>query len=176
MTELDSRCLEAFPSWLRTLADDARMLAALTEQEGATEPVRRAAAGMLNYLFKSLDLIPDGIEDLGFIDDTFVLRVASQIAVAEGASDETLTRLAADVELIREFLGDDYSRLETYVRGLGKSAVRGRTVDDIVGNAEVGAEFVREVTSWADGYSAPSFQRDAKSLVKLKSFLSTKLP
>lgn len=175
MTELDSRCLEAFPVWLRTLGDDARALAMLVENS-ASEPSRRAAATALNYLFKSLDLIPDGIEDLGFIDDAFVLRVSAALAVAGGESEGLLQRLGADAALIREFLGTDYPRLEAYVLSLGKGAVRGRTVDEIVAERSVAAELVREVKSWADGYREPTFQRDAKNLVKLKSFLATKLP
>lgn len=175
MTELDSRFLEAFPTWLRTLGDDARALAALVEGTGP-EPSRRAAATALNYLFKSLDLIPDGIEDLGFIDDAFVLRVSAAIAVAGGASDGTLERLGTDAALIGEFLGPDYARLEAYVGSLGKGAVRGRTVDDIVTDRAIANELVREVKSWAESYREPTFQRDAKNLVKLKSFLGAKLP
>ena len=174
MTELESRCLEAFPQWLRTLGDDARALAALVDAEDTAEPTRRAAAAALNYLFRSLDLIPDGIEDLGFIDDAFVFRVAA--ARAPGGGSEALARLAGEVETIREFLGDDYQRLETYVAGLGKGSARGRSVDEIVADRAVRGDFAREVKTWADGYRAPSFQRDPKTLVKLKSFLLTKLP
>jgi hypothetical protein len=36
-----------------------------------------ASCGLAQRIFKSLDLIPDGIEDLGFIDDAFVFRVAA---------------------------------------------------------------------------------------------------
>ncbi len=176
MTELDSRCLEAFPTWLRTLGEDARALAALVESEAAPAPVRRSSAAALNYLFKSLDLIPDGIEDLGLIDDAFVFRVAAARAGSDGAADPVVSRLAADAGLIGEFLGDEFSRLQAYVAGLGGAASRGRTVDDILGDAGVTAEFVREVRAWADGYKEPTFQRDAKNLVKLKSFLSAKLP
>ncbi|GMV16738.1 MAG: DUF1232 domain-containing protein [Polyangiaceae bacterium] len=176
MTELDSRCLEAFPTWLRTLGEDARALAALVENESAPAAVRKSSAAALNYLFKSLDLIPDGIEDLGFIDDAFVFRVAASRAGAGDAADPVVSRLAADTGLIRDFLGDDFSRLEAYVAGLGGTASRGRTVDDILADASVLAVFVREVRTWADGYKEPAFQRDAKNLVKLKSFLCAKLP
>jgi hypothetical protein len=176
MTELDSRCLEAFPTWLRTLGDDARAFAALVESEATPAPARRQAAAALNYLFKSLDLIPDGIEDLGFLDDAFVFRVAAAGTGGSDGADPVLGRLAGDAALIREFLGEDFSRLETYVAGLGGTASRGRSVDDILGDASVAAEFVREVRSWADGYEEPTFQRDAKNLVKLKSFLGAKLP
>lgn len=176
MTELESRCLDAFPKWLSTLGDDARALIALVE--GATaEPMRRRAAGALNYLFRSLDLIPDGIEDLGFIDDAFVLRVAAARALAEASEgDATLARLAGDAELIREYLGDVYSRLDAFVAGLDSVAARGRSVNDIVADAQVRGEFVREVRTWADSYAPPTFARDEKNLVKLRSFLAAKLP
>ncbi len=175
LTELESRCLEAFPTWLRTLGDDARALAALVESGDTAAPVRRKAAAALNYLLRSLDLIPDGIEDLGFIDDAFVFRVAAAGQAAD-AADPVLARLAGEAGLIRELLEDDYARLETYVAGLGSAPSRGRTVDDILGDAAVTAEFVRDIRGWADAYSSPTFQRDAKNLVKLKSFLSAKLP
>jgi uncharacterized membrane protein YkvA (DUF1232 family) len=181
MTELDDRCLDAFPEWLRALGGDARSLAELVNDERVSDAVRRPVASALNYLFKSLDLIPDGIEDLGFVDDAFVFRVASRAAVgaepsASKGADGTLGRLADQAALVRDFLGDDYTRLEKYVTGLGSTEARGRSVDDIVGNAAVRSEFVREIRAWADAYVAPAFSRDDKNLVKLRSFLTAKLP
>lgn len=176
MTTLDSRCLEAFPGWLRSLADDAQKLAGLLEQQVAPG-AQRGAASALNYLFKSLDLIPDGLEDLGFIDDAFVLRVAAgQVAEAERDGGGVLARLAGEAELIREFLGADYARLERYVEKLADGSARGRSVAQILEDAAVCGDFVREVKQWASGYAAPSFARDTRSLVKLKSFLQTRLP
>jgi uncharacterized membrane protein YkvA (DUF1232 family) len=176
MTDLETRCLEAFPEYLRTLGDDARALAAVVENTDTSEPVRRHAAAALVYLFKSLDLIPDGIEDLGFVDDAFVLRTAAAFAKGEGGSADVITRLATESELVKEFLGADHARLETYVRGLGSSAARGRSVDEIVKDADARKELASEVREWADSYAVPGFTRDPKSLVKLKSFLQTKLP
>lgn len=181
MTELDDRCLDAFPEWLRALSADARSLAELVDDERVAEAVRRPVAAALNYLFKSLDLIPDGIEDLGFVDDAFVFRVASRAAVAADPSaskngDGVLGRLADQAGLIRDFLGDDFARLERYVTGLGSTEARGRSVDDIIANPGVRAEFVREVAAWADAYAAPAFSRDDKNLVKLRAFLTAKLP
>lgn len=176
MTDLETRCLEAFPEYLRTLGDDARGLAAVVENTDTAEPVRRHATAALVYLFKSLDLIPDGIEDLGFIDDAFVLRTAAAFAKAEGGSADVITRLATESELVKEFLGADHARLESYVRGLGSSSARGRSVDEIVKDAGARKEFTSEVREWADSYAVPGFTRDPKNLVKLKSFLQTKLP
>src|ERR1041384_1709099 len=95
MSDLDSRCLDKFPEWLRTLSDDA------------LAPAR-------NFLFKSLDLIPAGIEDLGYLDDAFVFRVAAAASGAASRSDAVL-RLAKDAGLVGEFLGADFARLEKYV-------------------------------------------------------------
>jgi hypothetical protein len=142
------------------------------------EPVRRHVTAGLNYLFKSLDLIPDGIDDLGFLDDAFVLRVVAAHAVAEtpASKEGVLGRLADDVAALKEFLGGDYARLDAYVVGLKKGAARGRTVDDIITDAAARNAFTSEVAAWAKDYQAPSFTRDTKTLVKLKSFLNAKLP
>jgi hypothetical protein len=182
MSDLDTRCLDAFPQWLRSLGDDVGHVAALLKETTLGEPIRRQAAGAVTYLFKSLDLIPDGIEDLGFIDDAFVLRVAAALArstdagALESDPSGTLARLAGDAELIAEFLGDDYARLERFVGNLGQGSARGRSVDDIIGKPEVCSELLGEVDGWIQSYEAPSFSRDAKNLIKLKSFLKTKLP
>jgi uncharacterized membrane protein YkvA (DUF1232 family) len=180
MSEIDSKCLETFPEWLRALSTDAQDLAGAVGNADAPDAVRRYAAAGLNYLFKSLDLIPDGIEDLGYLDDAFVLRVAASLAVAEAADAAQkapeVARLAKDTEIISELLGDDYARLENYVKSLKDGAARGRTVEDIVTDETVQRDFLNEVGGWATSYEAPSFGKDEKNLVKLKSFLSAKLP
>ncbi len=179
MSELHTRCLDAFPEWLRSLTTDAADLAALLDDAGVPDATKRHAAAALNYLFKSLDLIPDGIEDLGFLDDAFVLRVAAKLAIEAGgdaAQPAVITRLAPDSDLVRELLGADYTRLATYVKNLLHGAARGRTTDEIVDDADIRASFLRELRAWGESYQAPQFTRDEKNLVKLTSFLSAKLP
>jgi uncharacterized membrane protein YkvA (DUF1232 family) len=174
---LDVRYLEVFPSFLRTLGEDAGALGAVVTSD-APEIVRRYVVAGLNYIFKSLDLIPDGIDDLGFLDDAFVLRVAASLAAAEApgaAESEPLARLVHDAAHVKTFLGDVYPRLETYVKGLLRGAARGRTVDDILGDAQVRETFAYEVAQWAKDYQVPSFSRDVKTLIKLKAFLTAKL-
>lgn len=180
MTDTEKKCLETFPEWLRALATDAVDLADAIGDDAAPEAVRRYAAAGLNYLFKSLDLIPDGIEDLGFLDDAFVIRVAAARAVAEASDAEEkapkVARLAKDAKLVAELLGGDYARLEAYVEKLKGGAARGRTVDEILSDETVRRDFLNEVSGWATSYEAPTFAKDEKNLVKLKSFLSAKLP
>ena len=177
----DARYFEAFPDWLRSLADDAVALAGLLTAESTPTPARRALAGGLTYLFKSLDLVPDGIDDIGYMDDAFVLRLAAKEAsTVDGAAAAdlkgVLTRLAGDVATIEAFLGDSFPRLVGYVHELGKGAARGRTVEEVVADANVRKELASEIHAFAKGYAAPSFTRDEKTLVKLRSFLDARLP
>ena len=181
MTELETRCLDAFPQWIRSLADDATALAQLISTDSLPQEARKFIAGGLNYVFKSLDLIPDGLEGLGYLDDAFVLRTAARFAAGiPGAKDAdmrgTLVRLSSDAALVGEFLEKDGERLDRYVRDLTVGAARGRSVAEIVEDATIRGTFVSEVHAWAKSYVAPSFGRDEKNLVKLKAFLGAKLP
>lgn len=176
----DARYLDLFPGYLRALGEDAASLGTLLTSAGDGELARHVAAG-LNYIFKSLDLIPDGIDDLGYMDDAFVLRVAAALAMesapGQGGVSQggVLERLAKDAADVRAFLGADYPRLEDYVKTLRRGATRGRTVEDIVTDEGVRRAFTQEVSAWAQGYQVPSFTRDPKTLIKLKAFLNAKL-
>jgi uncharacterized membrane protein YkvA (DUF1232 family) len=168
--------LDVFPDWLRTLGEDAGALGNVVSTR-SNDDVGRYVAGGLNYIFKSLDLIPDGIDDLGFCDDAFVIRVAAALACQEdsAAREGIVGRLADDAKQVEAFLEEDYARLVTYVQNLRKGAARGRTVDDIVTDDAVRSAFVHEVNAWAQEYKVPAFTRDVKTLIKLKAFLSAKL-
>jgi uncharacterized membrane protein YkvA (DUF1232 family) len=174
----DARYLELFPTWLKSLGEDASILAEVLKKDDVPEEAKRSVVGGLNYIFKSLDLIPDGIDDLGFMDDAFVLRVSAALAaLAHPASDEgRLQRLAEDAMTIQEFLGEEYPRLENYVQNLRKGAARGRSVDDILADSSVREGFLSEVDAWSQAFVPPTFTRDPKTLIKLRAFLSAKLP
>jgi len=183
MNESQAKFLETFPTWLRALGGDAEKVAALVDDDATPEAAREALAGGLNYLFKSLDLIPDGIDDIGYLDDAFVLRVAAGIAADEDLSGvpsdkmQDLGALANDVDVIKEFLGDDlHHRLLTYTQGLKRGAARGRTVSDILGEAAVRKEFVSDVEGFARTYEPPGFAPEEKNLIKLRAFFDAKLP
>jgi uncharacterized membrane protein YkvA (DUF1232 family) len=182
MSESDTRLLDVFPAWLRSLGDDAEGLSAVIATTDASQDARQLVAGALNYLFKSLDLIPDGIDDLGYLDDAFVLRTAADLALRAdpGGLDadalRTLNGLAEAAHEAKEFLGDNYARLESFVQGLRRSAARGRSVNDIVNDEDVRKAFLSDVASFVKSYEAPSFSREPRNLVKLKAFFDAKLP
>jgi uncharacterized membrane protein YkvA (DUF1232 family) len=192
MSELQLQCLDAFPAWLKSLPEDARVLTDLLADPSRPERLRSRAAAALNHLLKTLDMVPEGVEDLGFIDDAFVLRVAvagvwsrptDEDANEPIGSDEepraaqaALDRLANEAALVEGFLGSDFERLVHYVAGLEQGAWRGRTVNAIVNSPNVCDELCSDVRAWAEKYRAPPFPRDPKGLVKVRAFLAVKLP
>gem|GEM_PF-232907 len=183
MSESDvAKYLDTFPNWLRNLGHDAEELSELLTESTVAQDAREAVAGGLNYLFKSLDLIPDGIDDIGYLDDAFVLRVAADLASNEDTGEanadmlKTINRLSEESEMIKEFLGKDYGRLEAYVRGLRNGAARGRSVDDILRDEDVRKALLSDVVGFAKSYESPSFSREEKNLIKLKAFFDAKLP
>lgn len=182
MSESDAKYLDVFPGWLRGLGDDAERLGEIVASRGGAEAARQTLAGGLNYLFKSLDLVPDGTDDIGYLDDAFVMRVAADLAIGQDTSGigaellKHLNRLAGDADTVRGFLGPDYGRLEAYVGALRKGAARGRSVDDIVRDPRTCEAFVSDVRGFAKGYQPPSFGREGKNLVRLRAFFDAKLP
>src|SRR4051812_38667952 len=86
---IDPRYLEVFPQWLRSLGDDAGAVGEVIASTGGDDEATRSLVAGLNYIFKSLDLTPDGIDALGSLDDAFVLRVAAAFAAeAQPASKQ----------------------------------------------------------------------------------------
>jgi hypothetical protein len=182
----------SFAEWLQNMGADVASLSGVLEDEASRPPAsspspdagerRQAAlellAGGLNYLFKSIDLIQDGSEDLGYIDDCLVIRVCASLALpGVSVRADVLQRLEADAELVREFLGDqDFERLERYASGTRGLKVRGRTPAEIVAHEDVLNSFVEELAAWSNAYQAPTFAREEKSLVRLRSFLAARLP
>ena len=183
MSESDvAKYLDTFPNWLRNLGIDAEELSETLREQTVANDARETVAGGLNYLFKSLDLIPDGIDEIGYLDDAFVLRVAAELASREDTGDassdvlKTLARLSEEAEVVQGFLGEDYPRLEAYVRGLRNGAARGRSVDDIIQDDDVRKAFLSDVVGFAKSYESPAFSREEKNLIKLKAFFDAKLP
>jgi hypothetical protein len=56
------------------------------------------------------------------------------------------------------------------------SEVRGRSVEGLATNADLRAAMLADVRSFATSLTPPTFTRDERSLVKLRAFLTTKLP
>lgn len=181
--ETNRRCLDTFGSWIASLAGDIEVLLKVVKADSLGRDAREAATGGINYLFKSLDLIPDGIDDIGYLDDAFTIRVSAKIAKnsglgdIEGEASERIGALAGDTELIKSLLGDElFRRFESYVRDLRLGAARGRMVSEIIDDASSMNEFEAEVVQFCKDYEPLTFSKDEKNLIKLTAFFDAKLP
>jgi hypothetical protein len=87
MNEVESQQLNALAGWLASLGEDSAHVAefldaCLAKPSGeADRAVAEPLVGALSYVLKSLTLIPDGAEDLGFLEDALVLRAAAARAL-----------------------------------------------------------------------------------------------
>lgn len=174
--------LERFGTWLRDLAQEVETVARLIDDATVPEDARLQLISAFNYIFRSLDLIPEGIDDIGYIDDAFVLRVSSELATQADLETQdpdklqVLHRLAAETEVVRAFLGKDFARLYDYVKGLRKGSARGRTGPEILHDDATRAAFLHDIKNFCRVYAPPRFAQEDKSLVKLRAFFDAKLP
>ena len=107
MSNPQQECLEIFPEWLKNLGSDATDLAEAVGDQGAPVAIRRYAAGGLNYLFKSLDLIPDDAKEWAVKvrgQDTLAKNLAAQREDARLYRKLATLRLDAPVQSDLEVL------------------------------------------------------------------------
>ncbi|HXS17638.1 MAG TPA: hypothetical protein VN764_10645 [Polyangiaceae bacterium] len=176
MDPTDERFIAAFSQSLVSLPHDVKALLSALGDANLQPGVKRSLACGANYLRKSLDLIDDGVEGLGYLDDAFIVRLLCEQAQSRGPLPDELRTLAAEAELVRGFLGPLYERAERYVTGLEQLAVRGRSVEAIVSDAGCREELTADLLDWAARYKSPQFVLDGLGLSKLRSFFAARLP
>ncbi len=179
MDQSAQEALNAFPQWLKSLNEDIVAFAELLRDSELPDELRLWVAGAVGYVFKSVDLIPDGVEDLGYLDDAFVVRVMARRAAQELQTNQVpaiLEKLAHDAQFLERFLGTIYTRLEEFASGLRIAVVRGKSPSDIVEDPALAEQICDETAVFARAYVAPEFTQEERTLIKLRSFLNTKLP
>ena len=235
--------LTAFSGWLRTLGEDVLGLANLLETPALPAPVQRASAESLHYLLRAADLIPEGLEDLGYLEVAFAFRAISrralddarnpppELSVAEGATPpgelapdldlpaaepgdgadaaepqtaeaeqhqpiepfETLgtesaasetqpwetegrvPRLAADVELIADFLGDDLGLFYAAVFNPAATTRGGLSAADLLQSPEPRSITLAEARRWVERHHGLELSDGKEEFVKIRSFFRTRL-
>ena len=183
MQEELQKYVDIFPKWLSSLPDDVTYIASIIEDKEIDYELRKELATGINYLFKSMDLIPDGIDDIGYMDDCFIIRIVAFNAynkfndkISEDKL-EALKKLHDEADYIKEFLGEElWNRLLDYVVNMKEHVVRGRSAEDILKDETHFRQFQAEVKSFIASYNVPQLPSGDKFLVKLKAFLDAKLP
>lgn len=172
-----------FQQYLERLPEDLEFFVKIASIDDLPSEERAKAAGAVNYFFKSVDLIPDGIDEIGYLDDVITLRVMAdwididEIGKHSGELASRLKQLREDAQRIKEALGQElYTRLSGYVAALRSSSARGRSAFDIVTDSAKLQQLKMEVGNFCRDYVPPRIDTSEKTLIKLKSFLDTKLP
>jgi uncharacterized membrane protein YkvA (DUF1232 family) len=125
--------------------DVGRVRAALADDATANE-AKALLVGALNYVLDTWDMFPDHYPVLGLVDDALVLRVSAHLALQKGASHRGVQKLAGDLDVARELLGDLAEPFERLCATLPARPVRGRTAATILADADVRALFDADLT------------------------------
>ena len=100
---------------------------------------------MLNYVLDLLDIFPDHYQGLGVADDAMLLRIGAEQAVAAGATQAELRKLAAETGEVEPLVGELMAPLRQYVTRLADRTVRGRTAQQILASKDLFAVFAADV-------------------------------
>jgi uncharacterized membrane protein YkvA (DUF1232 family) len=176
MDPIAARRIELFSLWLKTLPADVRSMSSLLGPK-ELEGTRTYVAAGITYLTRNLDLIPDGIEGIGYLDDAFVLRTAAALAVESVGvgAPAALRRLAQDNAEVESFMGPDYGRFRTYVGGLREHVTKGRTVAQVASDHALAKSLAQEALDWCADYKESVLAKDEAQLDRLRTFLHSKL-
>lgn len=173
--------LETFSRWLEQLPSDVTALCDTLVRAETPDALRRASADIVSHLHRSLELIPEGLEALGYVDHAFVARALARDAVsshaeadAEAAAPE-LSRLASEADLVIDFLGADFGSFLEGVRRAHAAPAWRESADALLEDEERRASVLEEVRAWVRDYSAPALGRGEEGLLVLQSFMRTRV-
>ena len=131
---------------------------------------RSILATALVYVVEPIDLTPDHLEGVGLIDDAAIIRLAARGAVAEGADDEGLRRLAGEAEDLGVIFGELVVPLQVFFDRMRTSPDRrGRTPDEVMDDPDARMNLWRDVVKRRDGFrddAATALNMDGAALVK----------
>jgi hypothetical protein len=177
---MDPKFAAAFSTWLRALGEDVLSLAQLLGTPEAPVPSRLAAAQALHGWLRLVEIVPEGIEALGYLEGAFAFRVIAERALAdspepaEGAVDGRVRRLAADAALVAEFLGDDLPRLRERWLAPEATTRAGRPASALLEDDALRHDVQRELREWVEQYHAPELGDGPEELVKIEAFFRTR--
>jgi hypothetical protein len=93
---MEPKFLPTFSGWLATLGEDVLSLANLLESPEVPPRFRRVSAEALESLLRASDLIPEGLESLGYLEQAFVFRLLARRAVGDAEPEAAGAALAAE--------------------------------------------------------------------------------
>jgi hypothetical protein len=178
---MDPKFLPMYAGWLRALGEDVLSLANRLESEDTPGPFRQASAEALQYLLRSAALIPEGIEELGYLEVAFAFRVLARRVASDhpdliaAASESRLARLGEEADAVAEFLSEDMPLFTEACFAPGATSYQGSAAPALLDDAERRATVLGEARGWAESYSPPEPSDGPEELIKISSFFRTRL-
>ena len=156
------RMVESFPADVEVV-----QLGVVSDRTPAA--ARAVLAAALSYIVEPFDLMPDRSEGIGLMDDAAIIRLAARAAVAHGAGDDGLRRLAAEAAELDHVFGDLVFALDEHLVRLQQPRVRGRTPDQIIADPESRMELWERLAKRRDSarsHAQAAATMDTAELVK----------
>jgi uncharacterized membrane protein YkvA (DUF1232 family) len=146
---------------------------------GSPEGAQRVLVGACNYALDMLDIFPDNFKGLGIADDAIVLRLASKLAVAAGATDDKVKKLAGEAADVATVFEDLAAPLEKLVAQMADREVRGRGAAKILSHKDTKVMFDADVGREAKRYTPQQIdtkvEGPARAVIELRKMIESAL-
>lgn len=145
-------------TWLKSLPTDLKILIEMIGDDDLDLKARSSAVGIIIYILSPIDLIPEKIPILGYIDDVIILRIALAVILEIDANraeyyrekyPETFDVLDEQIVLLKQTLGALYSWLKALVEKLPKRRFHGKSAEDVASSEQSREEMFDEVMEYA---------------------------
>ena len=144
--------------WLQSLPTDIKILIEMIRDDELDLNARSVAVGVVIYILAPIDLIPEKIPILGYIDDVIILHIGLMVILEmdsvraqyyrEKYSD-TFVVLDQQIELLRTTLGALYTWLKALVDKLQNRRYHGKTADEVTASEQIQDEMFDEAMEYA---------------------------
>jgi uncharacterized membrane protein YkvA (DUF1232 family) len=146
--------------WIVSLPIDIKILIEMIGDNQLDMKARSLAVGTIAYLIAAIDMIPDTIPALGYVDDVLVLHIALAIILqidperAEHYREKypsTIGAIDEQVQLLTDTLGALYSWLKAFVENLSRRGYKGQSAEEAAQSEETREEIFDDAMIFAAG-------------------------
>jgi uncharacterized membrane protein YkvA (DUF1232 family) len=173
--------VEAIRGWLSTYREDVARLRQVMLSDAPSPRARWVLAGVLSYQLRKMDVAPDWVPEIGLVDDAMVLRTGAAVFRANNAlalppdQEQVIERLHGQNQTVQAILGEHYEALFEKVRGLIERRIHGRTPEEILGDPQRQASFLKELDGFLERYQMPQIPEPETFHRQLVSYMGAKL-
>ncbi|MDY6868884.1 MAG: YkvA family protein [Chloroflexota bacterium] len=153
----DLNFFKLLSSWLVNLPTDTKMLIEMVRDDELDIKARTLAVGTVVYILSTIDIIPDNIPVLGFIDDVTILRLSLMLILEIDPNrathyrekyENTFVDWYEQLEVAKEILGSLYSWLRALAEKLPNRRFHGKSTEEVVKSEQLQEELFDEAMEY----------------------------